>query len=87
VAGYSGDAGNALMVAKYSTWVANGRKFTTRDSDNDAHATSNCAVGKGGWWLGRCTNSHINRSKGARWFAGPDPVYDVKNSRMLVKLN
>jgi len=87
VDGYSGDAGNALMVAEYSMWIANGRKFTTRDSDNDLHEAANCANYKGGWWFGKCSNSHITRITTVRWSPDPDPVFDVEASRMMVKLN
>ncbi|KAJ8311713.1 hypothetical protein KUTeg_011068 [Tegillarca granosa] len=53
VGGYKGTAGDGL---KYH----NGRKFTTKDKDNDIHK-SNCAVlFKGAWWHGACYQSHLN---------------------------
>ena len=85
VNGYSGDAGNVMMVAAETYWIANGKQFTTLDSDNDA-APGNCAVNwNGGWWQGSCSASMINRNSNAFWMhtAG----FDVQASRMLVKFN
>ena len=41
----------------------NGRRFTTKDRDNDGRRGGNCAVsngGSGGWWYAGCSNIHIN---------------------------
>lgn len=45
---YSGDAGDSLSYHK-------GRKFSTKDQDNDNNPTANCAKDyKGGWWFDNC---------------------------------
>jgi len=85
VAGYSGDAGNAMMTPQTPVWVSNGRKFSTPDSDNDAWASGNCGKKKG-WWMGKCTTSCVNMDTDGIWTTGP-AVKDVQYSRMLVKLN
>lgn len=39
----------------------NGKKFTTKDQDNDEHTTSNCAEDhKGGWWYASCHTTNLN---------------------------
>jgi len=83
VDGYSGDAGNALMVHSNDRYIVNGMMFTTVDSDNDPDS-GNCAeAGRwaSGWWYNRCGRSMINNGVGM-WV-----TYDVQASRMLVKLN
>ena len=58
VAGYVGDAGDAMTVELYEGSVANNRKFSTTDNDNDRRSTSNCATNKdGGWWMDSCSAS------------------------------
>jgi len=38
-----------------------GKKFSTRDQDNDEKSGSSCAVRhKGAWWYGYCYNSNLN---------------------------
>ena len=50
---YRGTAGNSL-------WRNNGRKFSTRDRDNDI-SSSHCAkIHQGAWWYWNCTYSSLN---------------------------
>jgi len=38
-----------------------GKKFSTRDQDNDAYSPYSCAVRyKGAWWYGGCHDSNLN---------------------------
>ena len=64
VGGYSGTAGDGMIDDKYM-YVGhnhNGRKFTTKDNDNDGHPWGlNCAVMfHGAWWFNNCYQSHLN---------------------------
>jgi len=87
VAGYSGDAGDAMSEAYYSTWNANGQKFSTPDSDNDGCTSCSCAIDRShGWWFNRCTTSSLNYVDGGSIWTTDTSVYDVQASRMLVKL-
>ena len=81
VAGYSGDAGDALMTSAY--YGANGRRFSTSDNDNDGYPGGSCAAGNG-WWFGSCSTSVINTYDTGRWDAGI-PGNPVGASHMLVK--
>ena len=54
----------------------NGHKFTTKDDDNDADPSGNCAVKWfGAWWYRNCFSSNLNghygdanSSKDVRWY-------------------
>ena len=84
VAGYSGDAGDAMSMPMYSGHIANGMKFSTPDSDNDLCPCS-CAVERShGWWFNYCTTNSVNYMNNAIWTAGV-PTNDIQASRMLVK--
>ena len=89
VAGYSGDAGDALRAHSKPEYNSNGKRFSTRDRDNDG-STNNCAANKSnGWWYDRCSRSILTQNSVAVWTtvsAGPGPR-DVQASRMLVKIN
>jgi len=85
VAGYSGDAGNAMMMSA-PQHNADGKMFSTIDRDND-ECGCNCAADHGGgWWFGWCTAAGLNYDSNAIW-ANPSIVYDVVTSRMMVKMN
>ena len=87
MAGYSGDAGDAMTAAEHPVFYANGMMFSTQDSDNDANPGGNCAMDwGGGWWLAYCSTNHLTMDANGIWTTGP-PVWDVQASRMLVKLN
>jgi len=84
VAGYSGDASDA-MVPPYSYHVADGMMFSTPDSDNDGFPGGSCAAERShGWWFNLCTVSSVNFMGNAIWTAGI-PLIDVRASHMLVK--
>ena len=86
MAGYSGDAGDALAAPLYPNYVANGRNFSSPGSDNDDWPTSSCTGHYGGWWYGQCGTSALTRNADAVWTTGSS-VTDVQASRMLVQLN
>uniref|UniRef100_A0A1X7UTH0 Fibrinogen C-terminal domain-containing protein n=1 Tax=Amphimedon queenslandica TaxID=400682 RepID=A0A1X7UTH0_AMPQE len=54
VGGYSGTAGDDLV------WYLNGRRFTTRDNDNDAWSDNCAQYHTGAWWYNVCFNSNLN---------------------------
>ena len=83
MAGYSGDAGDALAAAYGPEWTANGKQFSTPDNDV---SPGNCA-GSSGWWYGMCSTSDINGAGVSIWWTNYPAVFDVQASRMLVKLN
>ncbi|ELU07168.1 hypothetical protein CAPTEDRAFT_143841, partial [Capitella teleta] len=50
-----------ICLAWNSMTYHNVMKFSTRDSDNDAHSTGDCAKScKGGWWYRKCHHSNLN---------------------------
>ena len=85
VAGYSGDAGDAMAAARYSWYNANGMMFSTPDSDNDKSPGS-CGGGDfgHGWWFNWCSTSVINYVDIGIWTTGIE-ISDIQASRMLVK--
>ena len=51
-----------LGTSKDKLTYHNGRKFTTKDQDNDV-SSLNCAANqlvKGAWWYGDCRTSNLN---------------------------
>ena len=88
VAGYSGDAGDAMTAPASVNHRATGKMFSTPDQDHDTFGGS-CAVQRGaGWWYGYCTLNDINRDSGVNgvWRATAPYVSDVKASRMMLKM-
>lgn len=52
----------------------NGRKFSTKDQDNDV-SSARCAVGnKGAWWFGDCRTSNLN----GVYYYGQNSGYCIK---------
>jgi len=76
-----------MAAAEREAWSANGKMFSTPDSDNDILEPGNCATThRSGWWFGQCTTNFVNYVGNAIWTTGT-PVYDVQASHMLVKIN
>ena len=85
MAGYSGDAGDAMGTAEDPLKISNGRMFSTLDSDNDARDIGGCAVRYGsGWWFGKCSMSDLNRYESI-WTTAGSTVWAVQASHMMVK--
>ena len=64
---YTGTAGDSLAYH-------NGRKFSTKDRDNDNHESGNCAqANRGGWWYDGCKLSNLN---GRYYHSGPQSHHD-----------
>ncbi|XP_046808642.1 ficolin-2-like [Lucilia cuprina] len=85
---YSGNAGDSMTYHK-------GRKFSTKDQDNDNNPTSNCAKDyKGAWWFDNCYSSHLNgpyfRGKrscrgGINWYQWHNYMYSLKFVEIMVR--
>ena len=86
VSGFSGDEGDALAAPVHPARLANGRKFSTPDQDNDDKPV-HCAA-QSGWWFKWCSRSLLNRNGKAAWNANTDAwVTNIVFARMLVKLD
>ena len=91
VGGYSGTAGDSL------TWH-NGRKFATRDNDNDYNYSGTCTQHyQGAWWFRSCHYSHLNgqyyhnpnvsRANGIIWRHWKGWYYSLKFTEMKTRRN
>ena len=89
VSGYHGNAGDGLAYQ-------NGRPFSTRDRDYDAHRNKHCAVSyKGAWWYNACHHSNLNGlylsgvhpsgANGVNWYKWKGQYYSLKTSEMKVR--
>ena len=89
VAGYYGDAGDSLQYHNYMY-------FSTKERDNDAHGSLNCAKTQGGpWWHKSCQYSALNglfptaySSRDARymsWYSINNRYGDVTSSEMKLQ--
>jgi len=89
VAGYSGDAGDAITSPVIPARINNGMQFTTKDSDNDYNPMGTCGSFNGGaWWFNYCTKSWLNLNLKSTWSAVSDAIVnDIEFSRMMVKLD
>ncbi|XP_019853437.1 PREDICTED: fibrinogen C domain-containing protein 1-like [Amphimedon queenslandica] len=91
VGGYSGTAGDSL--GSYH----NGRRFTTRDNDNDLRSGINCAQQwAGAWWYNSCHYSNLNGryykaspeyGKGINWRTWTGYDISLKFSEMKTRRN
>ena len=82
VGGYSGTAGDSLLSH-------NGRKFTTRDNDNDNHSNNCAQYAQGAWWFENCYNSHLNGRyyhNGIIWYSWKRS-YSLKFTEMKTRRN
>jgi len=73
-----------------------GRKFTTRDQDNDPVTTASCAVQyKGAWWYRTCHRANLNGlylrgnhsfyGNGVQWYYWTGFYYSLRFTEMKVK--
>ncbi|XP_019853438.1 PREDICTED: fibrinogen C domain-containing protein 1-like [Amphimedon queenslandica] len=91
VGGYSGTAGDSL------TSLHNGRKFSTKDNDNDASTGSNCAQSyTGAWWYNHCHQSNLNghyfntstnNAQGITWLRWKSAHISLKFSEIKTRRN
>jgi len=89
VAGFSGDAGDALANPVNPAKNCNGMKFTTRDQDNDGKAGHCINGGTYGWWFNACADAFLNRDDNTKWDIDNNDYKerDVQFARMLVKFD
>ena len=91
VGGYSGTAGDSLAYH-------NGKKFSTRDRDNDKRSDSCAQSRKGAWWFDSCNLSHLNgryytnptgisNERGLHWRYWKGDGYSLKFSEMKTRRN
>ena len=87
-----------LYFAGDSLDYHNGRAFTTKDRDNDARSSSNCAVQRhGAWWYGSCYFSNLNGRyfneagrldyNGISWRHWKNSYYSMKRVSMKIRPN
>ena len=92
VGGYSGTAGDALIVGTN----LNGTKFSTRDNDNDNDSGSCAQTWKASWWMNNCFNANLNGpysqtssissvSVGIIWGTWKGHYYSLKFSEMKLR--
>ncbi|XP_029720824.2 angiopoietin-2-like [Aedes albopictus] len=82
---YSGTAGDSMIYNR-------GKKFTTKDNDNDGAVNLNCAVSRAGaWWFNWCGNADLNGMYGIRgdwrsvyWY-GYNQYDGMKYTRMMIR--
>ena len=84
---FSGTAGDSLSYHR-------GSPFSTKDRDNDASSSSNCASHrKGSWWYKNCYHSNLNglymngkdNNAGMVWYHWKNNNKSVKRSEMKIR--
>ena len=65
--GYSGDAGDSLLMLSSNNHNHNHMEFTTFDRDHDLLDHENCALKyHGGWWFNKCHTGYLNGVWGSK---------------------
>ncbi|XP_071837000.1 uncharacterized protein [Apostichopus japonicus] len=88
---YSGtaDTGGRSTPDGYALSYHLNQQFTTKDRDNDAHGSVNCASHyKGAWWYNTCYYSDLNTVYEANffyWYYLPGSNYYLKFSEMKIR--
>ncbi|XP_050082119.1 fibroleukin-like [Anopheles aquasalis] len=83
---YNGTAGDEMRYH-------NGKKFSTKDRDNDDKPYQNCARSReGAWWHGRCNDANLNGryinaddGKSMSWFPFNSNWQGLSFSRMMIR--
>ena len=82
---FSGTAGDSLSYHR-------GSPFSTKDRDNDASSSSNCASSfTGAWWYNNCLYSNLNglysknTAHGMVWYHWKNNHKSVKRSEMKIR--
>ncbi|XP_049548921.1 fibrinogen-like protein A [Anopheles darlingi] len=83
---YNGTAGDAMSYSM-------GRKFSTKDRDNDAWNTIHCAqIYEGAWWHSDCTLANLNgrytnaiNDKSMHWYYFKSNWQGLKYSRAMIR--
>jgi len=91
------DASRCFVVVEGDSLSAHkNKKFSTKDQDNDLHASASCAkVYKGAWWYARCHASNLNGlylggphtsfADGVNWQTWTGYYYSLKISEMKIR--
>lgn len=88
------------LILGDSLSYSNGYQFTTKDSDNDAWPSVNCADNRGGaWWYNACawsnlnglylrgsytSNGSFNGEEGIEWYYWRGYYYSMKTTEMKI---
>jgi ficolin len=75
----------------------NGKKFSTKDNDNDSNE-KNCATRyKGAWWYDKCHSSNLNGlylngtysafATGMVWYKWKGHQYSLMKTKMMMRQN
>ena len=85
VAGYSGNAGDALNDDRIIYGKSNGMQFSTLDLDNDLWSGGACtAFWQTGWWHKMCSTSVLN-GRLRSWYLPTGVMIKVSASRMMLQ--
>jgi len=84
VAGYSGDAGDAVENDGGS-YNSNGMSFSTYDQDNDQSPGGDCAALFGPWWHNDCFRACLTGIPTKHKWVGLPNDYLLSTSRMMIK--